>query len=221
MPCCGPQIDRPNFRRGLQGLGAADRSQYDLAGNLLATANANLKADEASYAANSSAYSSDTGHQLIALRNRYTTLLQAYIYAYSAAWGGAPNTTGLEYGGLGQWQVYAVSGVAIGVIVAGLYEWNQHENNLRLQMQAELTQAQTGQAAQAQASALQDQAAKAYASGDTAAGDALSAMAKQQIGVAQASVTPQASQSFPDWIKSNLGWVAAGVAGVFLARELL
>ena len=186
---------------------------------MLAQANSNLKADEGQYASNPGSFSSDTGQQLIALRNRYSMLLQAYIYAYSAAWGGAPNVVGLQYTGLGQWQVYVGAGVTIAAIAAGIYEFNQHENNLRLQMQAELTQAQTSAAAQAQAADLENQAAKAYQAGDTQTGDQLTALANQQKQIA--TMPSPGSRSIGDWLKSNLGWIAAGAGGVVLVRELI
>lgn len=217
MTCTCPTRIGANSRRGLQGLGAEDRSQYDVAGNMLAQGNANLKADEAQYAANPGSFSTDTGKQLIELRNRYSTLLQAYIYAYSAAWGGAPNIVGLQYTGLGQWQVYVGAGVAIAAIAAGIYEFNQHENNLRLQMQAELTQAQTASSAQAEAAKLQEQAAAAYQSGDTQTGDQLTALANQQIAIAKSQ---PGSGGLTDTLKQYAGWIVAGVVGLVLIREI-
>jgi type II secretory pathway component PulL len=179
-----------------------DRSQYDLAGNLLRDANSRLKALEAQFA--SRTLSNDFGPKLIEARNRYETLLSAYIYAYGAAFG-PPDTTGLEglrpqRQNLGQFQIYVAAGVAIAVIVAALYELGSYISVLE-------QQAATQANAQQQAANLQNQAAAAYQTGDASTGDKLTALAQQQINLANPP---------SNWLSSNWPWLVGGGVLFFL-----
>lgn len=197
---------------GLAAMGAEDRSQYDLAGNMLRQANTTLKTMEQQYQqAAPGTYPAAIGSGLIEARQRYTQLLQAYIYAYGVAFG-PPDTAGLQ-----QWQIYVATGVGIAVVVAGIYELNKFLNNQQTQMQAALVQANANVAQQSNITYAQQQLSAAQASGDQAAID-------QWTAVLQANAAygvPPAAQSFTDFLTKNAGWVAAGVAGLFLVHELL
>ncbi|MGH8135070.1 MAG: hypothetical protein ACRER4_01885 [Steroidobacteraceae bacterium] len=217
------QLAGMHRRRRNRGLGAEDRSDFDLAGNLLRDANQKLKAIEAQLRSQMPTPGTqnlalgEALRKLLEARQRYNSLVQAYIYAYGIAFG-PPDTSGLE---LGQWQVYVISGVAIGVIVAAAYELNKYLDVLGQQAQTQATQSQTAQDAQKQAAMLQDQAAAAYSAGDATRGDQLTALARQQAQIAQATGGGGASESFTQWITRNAGWVAAGAAAVFLVPKLI
>jgi hypothetical protein len=210
---------------GLGRLGAgtaADTTQYSLAAGLFRQARVALNQLQQSYAQTPDAFSSDTLQRINESQQRYTTLLNAYIYAYAAAVGNPPDTTGLlGHGGpgLGQWQTYVVVGVAIGVIVAGLYELNQYLQATQMQAQADLNKSQTAMNAQAQAANLQNQAAAAYASGDTTTGDSLTVLANQASAIATSASAP--AQTLSDFVSQNAGWIAAGVAAVVILPRLL
>jgi hypothetical protein len=209
-------------RRGLGSLGQEDRSQYDLAGNLLRQINQKLKAIEAQLRAQMPAPGTqdpalaEALGKLIEAQKRYNDLLQAYIYAYGIAFG-PPDTRGLE---LGQWQVYVGAGIGIAVIIAAAYELNKYLDALGQEAQAKAIQAQTAQDAQKQAAMLQDQAAAAYSAGDTARGDQLAALARQQADIATVTGA-SGTETFTQWITRNAGWVAAGAAAVLLLPRLL
>jgi hypothetical protein len=201
---------------GLGGLGAVDLSQYNLAQQLLQQARNNITQLQSAYAQNPDAFSSDTLASINEAQSRYTDILKAYIYAYTGATG---QQVPVSLYGLGQWQTYVVAGVAIGVIIAALYELNNYIAATQTKAQADLNKSQTAMNAQAQAAQLQNQAAAAYASGDTVTGDRLTALAAQSSQVAAGAVAP--SQSLTDFVTANAGWIAAGVAAVILLPKLM
>lgn len=206
---------------GLRGLGdaPANRSDFDIAGNMLRQQNAQIKSLEQSLiTANQNgdqSYVRQMGPQVIEARNRYEALKTAYIYAYGTSFG-PPDTTGLD---LGQWQVYVVSGVGIAVIIAGIYELNKYLNNVAQQAQALQSQAQANQAQQSNIAFAQQQLAQAQASGDEAAVAQWSAVI--QANASYQTPGAQGSQSFMDFVKANAGWIAAGVAAVFVLPRVI
>ena len=201
----------------LQGLGqssGASTSQYNAVAQMLVAANAGIKSLEASVAA-SPDVARAIGAQVIEAQQRYTELLQAYIYAYSAVFGTGPDVTGME---LGQWQVYVVVGVGIAVIAAALVELEQFIQSLQTQANAALAQAQADQAQQSNVAYAQNQLSAAQAAGD-AAGVA------QWTSVLQANASYQGptagSGSFRSWISGNWGWVALAAAGIVVLPKTL
>jgi len=154
------------------------------------------------------------GAQVVEAQQRYTELLQAYIYAYSAVFGTGPDVTGME---LGQWQVYVVVGVGIAVIAAALVELEQYIQSLQTQANAAQTQATADSTQQNNIQYAQGQLSQAQAAGD-AAGVA------QWTAVLQANTAYQggaAPQTFTSWAMSNWGWLALGLAGVIVVPKIL
>jgi len=199
----------------LAGLGE-DRSQYDLAGNMLRNANITIKALEQSlinaHAAGDANYVNQMSGPIQTARSRYQDLLTAYIYAYGIAFG-PPDTTGLE---LGQWQVYVATGVGIAAILAGIYELNKYLNNVQAQAQAAQSQAAANQAQQQNISYAQQQLAAAQASGDQAA-------AAQWQKVLDANQAYQAAGAgaggATDFFSKNWPWFLLGGAGLLLVMR--
>lgn len=199
----------------LAGLGqTTDRSQFDIAGNLLRQQNTQIKQLEQAVAnANVPGVANPDlaalGASVIEARRRYQDLLTAYIYAYGISFG-PPDTTGLQ---LGQWQVYVATGVGIAAILAGIYELNKYLNNVQTQAQAAQSQAVANQAQQQNISYAQQQLAAAQASGDQAA-------AAQWQKVLDANQAYQASGagtgSATDFFSKNWPWFLLGGAGLLL-----
>jgi len=210
--CGGHGSGAPYMRRGFQGLGAVDLSQYNVAQKMLSTANANLQALAMAYANNPTAFPATFGNQLIEAQQRYTTILQAYIYAYGLAVGSPPNTTGLE--GLGQWQTYVAAGVGIVAILAALYELNRFISVLQ-------TQAQNAPVLTAQANIAGAQAALAAANASGDPTEIATAQANfDTITAAEAnSLTPPPTSG--SWLANNWPILAGGVLAIFLVRDLV
>lgn len=207
-------------KRGLNGLGAVDLSQYNIAQSYLATANANLQALQQAYAANPTSFDATFAPSLNEAQNRYTTILQAYIYAYGLAVGNPPSTTGLEgmgrMRGLGQWQTYVVAGVGIAVIVAALIELNNFIAVLQTKANAALATAQAQGQQQNNIAYAQTQLTAAIASGDT------TAQASWQAAIDDASTPIVAGSSdATDWLSQNWMWVVGGVAAFFVLKDVL
>lgn len=204
--------------RGLGTLGAVDLSQYNLAQQLLQGARNSITQLQNAYAQNPDAYSSDTLNSINESQQRYTDILKAYIYAYTGATGQQVPTS---LYGLGQWQTYVVAGVAIGVIVAALYELNNFINVTQTKAQADLNKTQTAMNAQAQLAQIQNQAAAAYASGDATTGDSLTALANQQAAVITATApTSGGPQSLLEFLQQNALYIGGGALAVVLLSKL-
>lgn len=213
---------RPPANRGLRGLGAVDLSQFNLAQQLFGQSKAQLQSIYQQYVANPGVFSADTGTKLTEAQSRYTTLLDAYIYAYGLATGKTFDAVnaGLAGGqGLGQFVTYIAAGVGIAAIVAGLYELNKFMNALQSQTGSELAAAQAKLQATQNIASAQQQMAAAQAAGDT------NAVAQWQAVIDSNSVVagtpPSGSESFGDFLTNNWMWIAGGVGALFFAREIL
>jgi hypothetical protein len=224
--CCGV---KPYVRRGLNGLGAVDLSQYNLLQQYLQAANANLNALQASYAANPSAFDSSFGPALVAAQNEYTELLSAYAYAYALATGNDLPMTGTGlYGlgsrgkrmGLGQFPVLPViyAGMGIATLISAALLLNKYIGVLQTQAQAALANAQAQIAQQSNLATAQTNLANAQASGDTEA-------AQQWQDVIDNESTslalPASSSSVTSWLESNWLLVAAGLAAYIVLKDVL
>ncbi len=213
------------WRGGLPSLfdsGNGDRSQFDIAGNALRDANGKLQGIEAHL--RQVALSAGPGgatpeletllRDSIKARDRYNSLLQAYIYAYGIAFG-PPDTTGLE---LGQWQVYVASGVGIAVLLAAIYELDRFLDILAQRAQAQAAAAQSQIEQQQNIAHAQEQLEKCQSAGDAAC-------AAQWAAVIKANQAYQGGapggETFMQWIMRNAGWVAAGAVAVLIVPRLL
>jgi hypothetical protein len=195
-----------------------DRSQFDLAGNLLRNQNVQIKQLEqfvasASVPGQANPALAALGASVIEARRRYQDLLTAYIYAYGVSFG-PPDTTGLQ---LGQWQVYVATGVGITAILAGIYELNKYLNNVQAQAQAAQSQAAANQQQQQNISYAQQQLAAAQATGDQAS-------AAQWQKVLDANQAYQAAGgagagSATDFFSKNWPWFLLGGAGLLLVMR--
>jgi hypothetical protein len=200
-------------QRGRLGQDGSDLSQYDLAGQTLRAINQRLKALEGSLASNPD-IAQQIGAQVIKARQRYTDLLQAYIYAYGVAFG-PPDTTGLQ---LGQWQLYVVAGIGIAAILAAAYELDRYISAVENQARSALVQSQASAQQQQTLLSLQQQLLQAQATGDTVkSGQILNAM--KAVGASGPAAA--GSQTFMDFVSQNAGLLAVGAAALFIGIPLL
>jgi hypothetical protein len=200
-------------QRGRLGQDGSDLSQYDLAGQTLRAINQRLKALEGSLASNPD-IAQQIGAQVIKARQRYTDLLQAYIYAYGVAFG-PPDTTGLQ---LGQWQLYVVAGIGIAAILAAAYELDRYMTAVENQAQSALVQSQASAQQQQTLLSLRQQLLQAQATGDTVkSAQILSAM--KSVGASGPAAA--GSQTFMDFVSQNAGLLAVGAAALFIGIPLL
>lgn len=149
------------------------------------------------------------GAQLNQAQQQLNKQRDDFSLVYRAIFGTVP--PGLS--GLGQFDptsLLTIAGVvaALAVISAGIYAVIKINNTVSQGLAVKQTQANAYSNAQAQLAAAQER-------GDTAAAAQWAAVLAQTAGAGGGS------QSFGDWLKSNLGWVAAGVAGVVIVRELI
>lgn len=181
-------------------------NNFPVAADLLRKANQRQLALETLVRTNSSvAANTALVNQINDSRNRLTGILRAYQIAYGTTFGNPPDVTGMQ--GLGQWQIYVAGGVAIGVIVAALYEWHRHTDGVEATAQAAAAQ-------QANIAYAQQQLAQAQAAGDaTAAAQWAKVLQSNQAG-------PIGGPSISDWFAKNWGWVAAGVGAFLIVKEV-
>jgi hypothetical protein len=217
-----PSIDRRRANlRGLAALGMvmpfADqvKPQMDQIASQLQAAQASIDSNnQAILALEQSQPGIDLtaeGQQQVQAQNQLNTYRDDFTTVYRAVFGTVP--PGMS--GLGQFDpssLLTIAGVvaALGVISAGIYAVIKITNTVSQSLQVKQTQANSYAYAQQQLSDAQQR-------GDATAAAQWAAVLQQTAGAGGGP----SSQSFGDFLKSNLGWVAAGVAGVFLVRELL
>ena len=222
MPCYGPQIDRSRANlRGLAALGLvmpfADqvKPQMDQIAAQLQNAQAAIDANNQTILQLQQSQPgidlSAEGAQQNQTQQQLNTQRDDFTLVYRAVFGTVP--PGMS--GLGQFDptsLLTIAGVvaALGVISAGIYAVIKVTNTVSQSLSVKQTQANSY-------SYAQQQLADAQARGDAAAAAQWAALLQQTSSAGGGG----GGSSFPDWIKSNLGWVAAGVAGVFLVREML
>jgi hypothetical protein len=217
-----PSIDRRRANlRGLAALGMvmpfADqvKPQMDQIGSQLQAAQSSIDSNnQAILALEQSQPGIDLraeGQQQVQAQNQLNTYRDDFTLVYRAVFGTVP--PGMS--GLGQFDptsLLTIAGVvaALGVISAGIYAVIKITNTVSQSLQVKQTQANSYSYAQQQLSDAQQR-------GDAAAAAQWAAVLAQTSAAGGGT----SSQSFGDFLKSNLGWVAAGVAGIFLVRELL
>ena len=151
------------------------------------------------------------GAQQMQAQNQLNTARDEFTTVYRAVFGTVP--PGMS--GLGQFDpgsLLTIAGVvaALGVISGVIYAVIKYENNVSKSLALKQTQTNDYSYAQQQLSDAQQR-------GDAAAAAQWAAVLAQTAGAGGGS----GQQSFVDWLKSNVGWIAAGVAGVILVREVL